>query len=146
MEYVQMTADHVLQVAQLERECFHDPWSESSIASELKNPLSLWLVALDGQQVAGYVGSQSVMGEADMMNIAVLPQYRRMGIAQELVGRLVAALREQDVHSLTLEVRASNEPAKALYSKLGFYQVGCRPNYYRNPKEDALILRKEWEK
>ena len=146
MEYVQMTADHVPQVAQLERECFHDPWSESSIASELKNPLSLWVVALDGQQVAGYVGSQSVMGEADMMNIAVLPQYRRMGIAQELVGRLVTALREQDVHSLTLEVRASNEPAKALYSKLGFYQVGCRPNYYRNPKEDALILRKEWEK
>ena len=146
MEYVQMTADHVLQVAQLERECFHDPWSESSIASELKNPLSLWLVALDGQQVAGYVGSQSVMGEADMMNIAVLPQYRRMGIAQEPVGRLVTALREQDVHSLTLEVRASNEPAKALYSKLGFNQVGCRPNYYRNPKEDALILRKEWEK
>ena len=146
MEYVQMTADHVLQVAQLERECFHDPWSESSIASELKNPLSLWLVALDGQQVAGYVGSQSVMGEADMMNIAVLPQYRRMGIAQELVGRLVTALQENEVHALTLEVRASNEPAKALYSKLGFYQVGCRPNYYRNPKEDALILRKEWEK
>ena len=108
--------------------------------------MSLWLVALDGQQVAGYVGSQSVMGEADMMNIAVSSGYRRMGIAQELVERLVTALREQDVHSLTLEVRASNEPAKALYSKLGFYQVGCRPNYYRNPKEDALILRKEWEK
>ena len=146
IEYVIMDASHVAQVAQLEKECFHDPWSENSIASELNNPLSLWLVAQDGQQVAGYVGSQSVMGEADMMNIAVSSGYRRMGIAQELVERLVAALREQDVHSLTLEVRASNEPAKALYSKLGFRQVGCRPNYYRNPKEDALILRKEWEK
>ena len=146
MEYVIMTADHVPQVAQLEKECFHDPWSENSIASEQNNPLSLWLVALNGQQVVGYVGSQSVMGEADMMNIAVSSQYRRMGIAQELVERLVAALREKNVYSLTLEVRASNEPAKALYHKLGFLPVGRRPNYYRNPKEDALILRKEWEK
>ena len=146
MEYVRMNPNHVAQVAQLEKECFHDPWSESSIASELENPLSLWLVAQDGQRVVGYVGSQSVMGEADMMNIAVSSQYRRMGIAQELVQRLVTALRENDVYSLALEVRASNEPAKALYSKLGFRQVGCRPNYYRNPKEDALILRKEWEK
>ena len=146
MEYVLMNSDHVSQVAQLEKECFHDPWSENSIASELNNPLSLWLVAVDGQQVAGYVGSQSVMGEADMMNIAVSTQYRRMGIAQELVERLVKLLQEKDVYSLTLEVRASNEPAKALYSKLGFEQVGRRPNYYRNPKEDALILRKEWGK
>ena len=146
IEYVLMNPDHVSQVAQLEKECFHDPWSENSIASELKNPLSLWLVAVDGQQVAGYVGSPSVMGEADMMNIAVSSKFRRMGIAQELVERLVAQLREKDVYSLTLEVRASNEPAKALYGKLGFSQVGRRPNYYRNPKEDALILRKEWEK
>ena len=140
MEYVLMNSDHVAQVAQLEKECFHDPWSENSIASELRNPLSLWLVAVDGQQVAGYVGSQSVMGEADMMNIAVSSKFRRMGIAQELVERLVKLLREKDVYSLTLEVRASNEPAKALYGKMGFQQVGRRPNYYRNPKEDALIL------
>ena len=86
------------------------------------------------------------MGEADMMNIAVSSKFRRMGIAQELVERLVKLLREKDVYSLTLEVRASNEPAKALYGKLGFEPVGRRPNYYRNPKEDALILRKEWEK
>ena len=146
IEYVLMQQDHVPQVAQLEKECFHDPWSENAVASELKNPLSLWLVAVDGQKVAGYVGSQSVMGEADMMNIAVSSDYRRSGIALELVERLVALLREKDVYSLTLEVRASNEPAKALYSKLGFNQVGRRPNYYRNPKEDALILRKEGER
>ena len=146
MQYVLMTPEHVPQVAQLEKECFADPWSEKSIAGELSNPLSLWLVALDGQQVVGYVGSQSVMGEADMMNIAVSPRYRRAGIAQELIQRLTAALLEKDVYSLTLEVRASNAPAKALYSKLGFRQEGCRPNYYRNPKEDALILRKEWHR
>lgn len=146
IRYELMNADHVAQVAQLEKECFQDPWSERSIATELTNPLSLWLVALDGDRVIGYVGSQSVMGEADMMNIAVSAQHRRLGIAQGLVERLVAALEEKDVFSLALEVRASNEPAKALYSKLGFLQVGRRPNYYRNPKEDALILRKEWGK
>ena len=144
MEYVTMQAHHVPQVAQLEKACFQDPWSENSIASELSNTLSLWIVALDGQQVVGYVGSQTVMGEADMMNIAVSIHYRRMGIAQKLVERLVSALESKGARSLTLEVRASNEPAKALYGKLDFRQVGCRPNYYRNPKEDALILRKEW--
>ena len=139
-----MTMDHVAQIASLEKLCFHDPWSEKSIASELDNRLSLWIVAVDGDTVAGYVGSQSVMGWADMMNIAVHPEYRRQGVAQELVERLVAALMANEVTCLTLEVRASNEPAKALYAKLGFQQVGRRPNYYRNPKEDALILRKEW--
>ena len=144
MQYVPMTMDHVAQIASLEKLCFHDPWSEKSIASELDNRLSLWIVAVDGDTVAGYVGSQSVMGWADMMNIAVHPEYRRQGVAQELVEHLVADLMENDVTCLTLEVRASNEPAKALYAKLGFQQVGRRPNYYRNPKEDALILRKEW--
>ena len=141
-----MTDAHVAQVAELEKLCFSDPWSENSVASELKNPLSLWLVALDGATVAGYVGSQSVLDEADMMNIAVHPDYRRKGIARQLVTELVAALAKKGVHSLALEVRASNAPAIALYEQLGFQQVGRRPNYYRNPREDALILRKEWEK
>ena len=140
-----MTADHVSQVAELEKICFSDPWSEKSIASELTNPLSLWLVAVEDDRVAGYVGSQSVMGESDMMNVAVHPDFRRQGVAELLVRELVAALAKRDNHCLTLEVRASNAPAISLYEKLGFAQIGLRKNYYRNPKEDALILRKEWE-
>ncbi len=142
--YIWMTSAHVQQVAALEKQCFRDPWSEKSIADELQNPLSLWLVAVDGARVIGYVGSQSVLGEADMMNVAVDSAYRRQGVGLGLVESLVTALKEKQVHSLTLEVRASNDPAKALYEKLGFLQVGRRPGYYRNPKEDALILRKEW--
>ena len=137
-----MNADHVVQVAELEKLCFPDPWSEKSIASELSNKLALWLVAEEDGWVAGYIGSQTVPDESDMMNVAVHPDYRRRGIAEALVVALCDALREQGSVSLTLEVRASNEPAKALYQKLGFEQVGRRPNYYRNPKEDALILRK----
>ena len=79
-----------------------------------------------------------------MMNIAVHPDFRRRGVAQSLVEGLVAGLKAKNVRCLTLEVRASNDPAIALYHKLGFVQVGRRPNYYRNPKEDALILRKEF--
>ncbi|MEE1036003.1 MAG: ribosomal protein S18-alanine N-acetyltransferase [Oscillospiraceae bacterium] len=140
-----MTALHVSQVAELEKLCFSDPWSEKSVASELENKLAYWLVAVEDDRVAGYVGSQTVCGETDMMNIAVHPDFRRRGIAESLVNALVEDLQKQESHSLTLEVRASNEAAQKLYEKLGFMQVGLRKNYYRNPKEDAYILRKEWE-
>ena len=140
MKIVLMEAGHVPQVAALEKLCFSDPWSEKSVASELSNPLSLWLVALDGDVVAGYIGSQTVLDETDMMNVAVHPDYRRRGVARMLVGSLVDALVKRGSHRLTLEVRASNEPAKRLYETLGFTQVGLRKNYYRAPREDALIL------
>ena len=145
-EILNMNGSHVAQVARLETLCFHDPWSERSIVGELENPLSTWLVCADGDTVLGYVGSQTVMGETDMMNIAVHPDFRRQGIARRLILALVEALKKQGSHCLTLEVRASNQNAINLYQKLNFSQIGRRPNYYRNPKEDALILRKEWEK
>ena len=146
IEIVSMGESHVAQVAALEKACFTTPWSENSVRAELTNPLSLWLVAVDHGEVVGYVGSQSVMDEADMMNVAVSDAYRRQGIARKLVEALITALDKRGVLSLTLEVRASNEPAKQLYKQIGFEQVGRRPNYYRNPKEDALILRKEWNR
>ena len=145
IEILPMNETHVAPIAELEKICFSDPWSESSIASELSNPLSCWLVAVEGEKVAGYIGSQTVMGETDMMNVAVYPDYRRQGIANRLILTLVDALKERGSHWLMLEVRQSNAPARALYAKLGFAEVGRRKNYYRNPKEDALILRKEWE-
>ena len=145
IRYELMNEAHVAQIAQLEKRCFSDPWSENSIRSELTGRLSLWVVALDGDTVAGYIGSQSVLGESDMMNVAVAPEYRRRGIAQALILELIRRLSQQGNRSLMLEVRASNTPAITLYHKLGFAQVGRRPNYYRKPKEDALILRKEWE-
>jgi ribosomal-protein-alanine N-acetyltransferase len=140
-----MNPAHVAQIAELEKICFSDPWSERSIVSELDNKLAFWLVATEGDTVAGYIGSQTVMDETDMMNVAVHPDFRRRGIAEALVAELEAALRQRGSRALTLEVRDSNAPAIALYEKLGFAQVGLRKNYYRNPKEDARILRKEWE-
>ena len=124
-----MGPEHVEQIAKLEKLCFSDPWSENSIASELCNPLSLWLVAEAAGTVVGYVGSQTVMDETDMMNIAVHPECRRQGVAAALVNALIASLKDAGSHSLTLEVRASNAPARALYDMLGFQQVGLRRNY-----------------
>lgn len=145
MEIIKMTGDHVAKIAALEKVCFSDPWSEKSVGDELQNVLSLWLVAMEGEHLAGYVGSQTVLGETDMMNVAVDPDFRRQGVGEKLILSLVEKLKESGSHCLTLEVRASNAPAIALYEKLGFQEIGRRPKYYRNPREDALILRKEWE-
>ena len=145
MMITKMTSAHVAQIAALEKICFSDPWSEKSVASELDNKLAYWLVAVEGDTVAGYIGSQTVMDETDMMNVAVHPDFRRRGIAEALVTGLVEYLKTVGSRCLTLEVRASNAPAIALYGKLGFAEIGRRKNYYRNPREDALILRKEWE-
>ena len=140
-----MNESHVKQVAELEKICFSDPWSENSVASELNNPLSVWLVAEENGIVCGYVGSQTVLDETDMMNIAVHPDFRRKGIAAALIAELVRLLKERGSRILRLEVRESNAPAISLYETMGFTQLGFRKNYYRNPKENALILGKEWE-
>ena len=141
IEIIRMKECHVAAVAELEKQNFSLPWDEASVRSELTNKLALWLVAVDGGEVVGYVGSQTVLQEADMMNIAVADSHRRRGIARALVEELI---RQLDAYQLALEVRASNVPAISLYESMGFRQVGLRKNYYKNPKEDALILRKEW--
>ena len=142
IEIIPMNESHVAAVAELEKQNFSEPWPEIAVRSELTNKLALWLVAVEDGVVAGYVGSQTVLQEADMMNIAVGDGFRRRGIARALVEELIRRL---DAYQLTLEVRASNAPAIALYESLGFTQVGLRKNYYHKPKEDALILRKEWK-
>ena len=142
MHIVPMQDFHISQIAALERACFSDPWTEDAFLYELENPLSLWLAALDGETVAGYIGSQAVLDEADIMNVAVHPSYRRRGIAKALLQELERCLSEKGVEILALEVRASNEPAIRLYNQLGYTLAGIRKNYYFHPKEDALILKK----
>ena len=97
-----MNESHVAQIAELEKICFSDPWSENSVASELNNPLSVWLVAEENGIVCGYVGSQTVLDETDMMNIAVHPDFRRKGIAAALIAELVRLLKERGSRILRL--------------------------------------------
>ncbi len=147
MDYViqPMEQRHVDAVADLEKECFSDPWSAASVASELENPLSLWLVAESFGEVIGYIGSQTVLDEADMLNLAVAPMYRRQGVGEALIEALCTHLRDHCVKTLALEVRESNASAISLYEKLGFTLAGVRPNYYFKPRENALILKKKLE-
>ena len=138
-----MSIEDVPQIAALEKACFSDPWSERSIATELSNPYSLWLVWEEEGTVLGYIGSQSVPPEADVMNLAVAPQARKQKIGSKLLTALCEALHSQGIDKLLLEVRASNAPAICLYEGFGFEVLGRRPKYYVNPVEDAYIMGKE---
>ena len=122
-----MEAVHVPQIAALEAASFSAPWDEGSIRAELENPLALWLAAVDESgPVLGYVGSQSCFDDADVLNLCVRPEARRQGVAAALMRELERRLIPRGVEKITLEVRASNEPAIALYKKLGYARVGLR--------------------
>ena len=142
---VPMTYDHVPQVAEIERMCFSDPWSERMLREHLDNQCAAALVALgeDGT-VLGYAGLLVVLDEGYITNVAVRPAYRRQGIAADLLTVFDRFARGNHLAFLTLEVRASNEPALALYEKLGYRRMGLRKNYYEHPKEDAVIMTREY--
>lgn len=142
---VPMNADHLDQVAELERICFSDPWSRNMLAEELDNALSAFLVALDDQDnVVGYAGLQVILDEGTITNVAVRPECRRQGIAGKLLQVFLDFAQGNHLAFLTLEVRASNYDAIALYGSRGFRSVGRRKNYYEHPREDAIIMTKEF--
>lgn len=135
-----MLAEHSSQLAEIEKLCFSTPWSEKQILDELENPLAAYFVAMEGDTAAGYIGSQTVLGEACVMNVAVHPDYRGRGISSRLMQALIDHCKATDCTLLTLEVRESNEPALGLYRSFGFALQGKRRNYYTDPREDALIM------
>ena len=143
---VPMTADHLDEVAELERICFSVPWSRNMLAEELDNLLSAFLVALDdNDRVVGYAGVQIILDEGYITNVAVRPECRRQGIAAKLLQVFLDFAKANQLAFLTLEVRASNYDAIALYGSRGFRSVGRRKNYYEHPKEDAIIMTREFD-
>ena len=141
---VPMTADHLDEVAELERLCFSVPWSRNMLAEELDNALSAMLVALDDQgRVAGYAGLQVILDEGYITNVAVRPDCRRQGVAGQILQVFLDFAQAQGLAFLTLEVRASNQAAILLYGSRGFRGMGRRKNYYEHPREDAIIMTKE---
>ena len=140
-----MTEEHIPQIAALERACFSHPWSEDALREELWNDSAVVIVA-EGEDgtVLGYAGLQTVLDEGYINNVAVDPQFRRQGVAGQLIEAFLR-FGAAKLAFLTLEVRASNAPAIALYKKYGFTQAGRRKDYYDAPKEDALLLTLEFE-
>ena len=145
MEYsiCDVTAAHITQIEQLERQCFFMPWTAELLKSQMKDAQHEFIVALSPDDtVLGYVGMMYVLDEGYISNVAVSPDCRRQGIADKLIDHLCALCRDHALSFVTLEVRAGNVPAIALYEKHGFERVGLRKAYYERPREDALIMTK----
>lgn len=129
-------------VAALEQACFSVPWSENSIRGELKNPSArIWVLRVCNE-IVGYIGVHIVLDEAEVMNLAVSPAFRRRGFGRLLLETACACCRDSGCAFLSLEVRESNEAAVALYEAMGFTVYGRRKQYYQQPPEDALLLRR----
>ena len=131
-------------IAAAERRCFSDPWSLAGVEALLENESLVGRVATgagQNQALAGYLLARSIAGEAEILTLAVLPEARRRGMGMALLEAVLLALRQVDVAAVFLEVRESNEAARALYRRSGFRPVGVRADYYRNPPENAVVLR-----
>ncbi|MDZ5253116.1 ribosomal protein S18-alanine N-acetyltransferase [Clostridium sp. LIBA-8841] len=135
-----MNSSHIEGVFEVSKLSLTEAWNIESIENELSNKLAKYLVALDENKVIGFLGMWVVFGEGDITNIAVHPEYRKQGIGNLLMDNLITLCKENNINSLTLEVRESNLPAQNLYKKHGFKEEGIRKNFYHNPKENAIIM------
>ena len=143
-EIVPMDRSHIEQIAELERNCFSTPWTENMLTDALFDPQASFIVAEDSEGgVLGYAGLHAVLDEGYIDNVAVEEAARRHGVASALLD-VFCRFGQANLAFLTLEVRASNTAAIALYQKHGFAQVGLRKNYYTNPREDAIIMTREF--
>ena len=135
-----MTKDDLDEVMAIERLAYRYPWSSGFFLQELQVACARSILAeLDGQ-ICGYVLFWLLPGSIDVHNLAVAPEFRRLGIARMLMRQVVVAARVQSATRVTLEVRQSNDPAKRLYASLGFVQTGLRRGYYSDDGEDAFTM------
>ena len=137
----EMRETDIAQVEAIEQEIFSVPWSEKSFLSACTTPENIYLVCLAGEEVAGYCGLWSVLGEGNITNMAVAEKYRRNGVAEALMKEMEERGRQKDVTIFFLEVRESNDAARRLYEKMGYEQIGVRKNFYEKPAENAIIKR-----
>lgn len=138
MTIVDMAERHLPALAEIEKACFHAPWSETALREELGK--GIFLVAERGRTVVGYVGCQTVLDEGYITNVAVTPEARRQGVGRALLHELAARVRAEKLAFVTLEVRRSNAAAIALYESMDYEPVGTRKNFYENPTEDAVLM------
>ena len=135
-----MQPEDLLQVCEIEKDNFSLPWSEKSFLESMERNDTLFLVALDREEVAGYLGCYCVAGEGEITNVAVKSSYRRQGIGGKLLETLYEEAKALQTYEFFLEVRESNEAAIGLYSRQGFVKEGVRKNFYEKPVENAVIM------
>ena len=136
-----MTENDVQQVAEVEKLCFSDAWSEKLVADLLTSSFDeTWVLEHLNGEMIGYINLRFLAGEGELMRIAVKPAYRGYGYSRKLMDRMMISAKEQQASDLTLEVRAGNKPAIGLYESYGFAAEAVRKGYYHNPTEDARIM------
>ena len=135
-----MQPEDLLQVCEIEKDNFSLPWSEKSFLESMERDDTLFLVALDREEVAGYLGCYCVAGEGEITNVAVKLSHRRQGVGGKLLETLYEEAKALHTQEFFLEVRESNEAAIGLYSRQGFVKEGVRKNFYEQPVENAVIM------
>lgn len=140
IKYFKLKEEYIEGLCLLDELCFNIPWTKNMFYEELSNDRALYFIAVIGEQVVGYGGIWVVLDEAQVTNIAVHSDFRRMKVASNLLKKLIAHCNEKKVNQITLEVRVGNLSAINLYQKHGFSKVGLRKKYYADNLEDALIM------
>lgn len=135
------TPADVPEIAAIEQRAFSDPWSPRGFASLVAAPEVYLVVSEAAGKVTGYVVARFVADEGEIANLAVAPEARGLGLGAALLDAALREARRRGVVMVYLEVRRSNDVARALYATRGFREVGRRKGYYRHPVEDALVLR-----
>ena len=135
-----MQKEDIQAVVAMEERIFSAPWSEKSFLNAYSSDSNIYLVSTSEEEIIGYCGIWISYETADLCNIAVAPEYRRKGIAWEILSEAVRQAKERGAERILLEVRQSNQAAICLYQKLGFVQIGVRRGYYSAPEEDAILM------
>ena len=137
-----MTAEDIPFIAEIEKDCFSQPWTEAGLSSELDNPSAEFFTLTENGTVAAYMGMHIILDECYIANVAVKPDFRKKGYGQHLVKNAILQAEKLGCQFISLEVRQSNTPAISLYEKCGFESPGLRKGFYSHPTEDAVIMTK----
>ena len=141
IEFEKLKEKHLEEVLEIERLSFKDPWTKEFFKSETLSGISKFYAALSGGKIVGYGGFWKAQDEADIVNLAVSPEFRNMGLGRKILEYLLKTAKDEGIKTVHLEVRAENPYAQKLYASCGFRAVGRRKKYYGDA--DALIMEKK---
>ena len=145
LEVRELSPEMLGEAAEIEKLCFSEPWSPEALLYMCKSSNTHAVAVMIDGRLAAYGGCEFVPPEANIVNIATHPDFRRRGCASAVIDALEEFLSSKGVDSTFLEVRVSNIPASSLYERKGFRTVGVRKNYYRFPTEDAAVMLKTFD-
>lgn len=140
IKIIKAAKENTADIALIEKACFSTPWTKQSIADSISGSTYFNIAYADGNP-AGYMSMQVCCGEGDIMRVAVMPDFRRLGIGRALLEECFSA---NQLDAVFLDVRENNIPAIRLYESFGFEKIGLRKNYYANPSENAVMMKKEF--